>query len=194
MITVVSPHPDDAELGASVFLRPGTRILTITGNQSRMIEQISAAEYAEVPVIGLHYPEGFIIGNADLVGLIEPMARESALVLSPPVADTHQDHVAVARAVRSALRRSPVALLEYETPSTTAEWEPNVFVPMSSDELFRQSQILSHFESQADRPYLSAAWLAARARMHGFRIGDDFAQAFRLVSTGTELPFPQETP
>lgn len=194
MITVVSPHPDDAELGASVFLRPGARILTITGNQGRMIEQVTAAERAEVPVIGLCLNEGTMTHDHHLVEMIEPMVRESTLVLSPPFADTHQDHRAVALAVRSALRRSPVALLEYETPSITAEWEPNVFVPMTGADLIRQAKILTAFKTQADRPYFSSQWLNARALCHGFRTGDLYAQAFRLVQTGTELPFPQETP
>jgi LmbE family N-acetylglucosaminyl deacetylase len=191
VITVVSPHPDDAELGASVFLRAGARVLVITGSYTRQIEQISAADYAGVPVVCLGAAEGRLRHESYLVQLVEPMVRESRIVLSPPVADTHQDHIAVAAAVRSALRRSAVALLEYETPSTTSTWEPNVFVPMTADDLSHQQALLACFATQADRAYMAEDWLSSRARMHGFRIGADYAQAFRLVSTGVPIEFPE---
>lgn len=193
MITVVSPHPDDAELGASVFLRPGARILLITGTANRRKEQYAAAEEMGVEMAAsFAWAEGRLHHNTDLVQAIEPLVRESDTVLCPPVADTHQDHRAVALSARSALRRSSVALMEYETPSTTAEWEPTVFVPMSEAALFRQATVLQHFRSQTDRAYVDTAWLAARARVHGMRIGATYAQAFRLVMTGTGVPFPRE--
>lgn len=184
MITVIAPHPDDAELGASVFLGPGARILTVTGTGARMVEQVAAAVFAGLHVEGLHWPEGDVTADSRLVSAIEPWARESHAVLSPPTADTHQDHRAVADAVRSALRRSPTALLEYETPSATPSWEPNVFVPMTESDLARQQDMLARYTSQRERAYFRPSWLRARAEQHGFRIGTDYAQAFRLVTTG----------
>lgn len=182
MITVIAPHPDDAEIGASTFLRPGTRILGITGSASRQAEQIEAAERAGAVVVGLGWSEGALRHDRALVEAIEPMARESSVVLSPPLSDTHQDHRAVALAVRSALRRSPVTVLEYETPSTTSSWEPNIFVPMTAEDLDLQERMLAAFRSQSDRPYFNPHVIEARALVHGMRVGTEYAQAFRIVT------------
>jgi len=188
MITLVSPHPDDAELGASMFLRPGSRLVLVTGDLARYDEQAAAATMAGVDIAArFTWSEGRCVPDVVMVSKMEPFLRSSDTVLSPPDADTHQDHRAVAAAVRSALRRSAVTLMEYETPSTTAEWSPNVFVPMTDDDLEYQGQLLRHFESQGTRAYFDRTWLRARARVHGLRIGETYAQAFRLVSTGAPL-------
>jgi LmbE family N-acetylglucosaminyl deacetylase len=195
MITIVSPHPDDAELGASMYLQPGSQILLITTTDEREREQSAASEYAGVGLTGLWAKEGSLVADSDLVTLIEACLSGSDIVLSPPTADTHQDHRAVAHAVRSSVRRSDIALLEYETPSTTPDWEPNVFVPMERSDLSRQSEMLHRFTSQTDRPYFDRSWLAGRARVHGMRVGVTYAQAFRLVvSTGVALYRSERTP
>jgi LmbE family N-acetylglucosaminyl deacetylase len=188
VITLVSPHPDDAEIGASMFLGPNSRIVLITGDSARYGEQAAASVVTGTDVAAAFgWAEGRCVWDAEMVSRMEPFLRESDTVLSPPVADTHQDHRAVAYAVRSALRRSPVTLLEYETPSTTAEWNPNVFVPMTDDDIERQDHILSKFRSQSDRLYFDRTWLRSRARVHGLRVGGQYAQAFRLVTTGAPL-------
>lgn len=189
MITVVAPHPDDAELGASVFLRPGTQIVLVTGDAERELEQRKAASIAGVDEVGaLRFWEGGISATLGLVAELEGYVATSGVVLSPPALDIHQDHRAVSDAVRSAVRRSPTTLLEYETPSTAASWEPNVFVPITEAELERQWMMLEAFVTQRDRPYVSKRWLEGRAMSHGMRVGSLYAQAFRIV-TGT-LPIP----
>lgn len=183
MRTLISPHADDAEIGASMLLL-GADLLLVTAGHLRMLEQADAGTRARVHAwvrIGGGFIDGAITPSAELIYELE-RARSAHVVAGPPLLDTHQDHRAVAQAIRSALRRSSVTLLEYETPSVEPGWVPNLFIPMTADDLDHQADILSAFDSQIARPYVQRDYLEARARFRGLSCGLPLAQAFRLVS------------
>ena len=123
---VVAPHFDDGDIGASM-LAAGARLIVIAGaDEVRWREQNTAADILKLASVTRGaFPDGEVTHDLALVHFIEQAAQGATTVLSPPVLDTHQDHVAVARATISAVRRSPVTLIEYETPSVMAEWTPN---------------------------------------------------------------------
>jgi LmbE family N-acetylglucosaminyl deacetylase len=185
---IVAPHCDDAELGASMVAK-GARLAVISANDpDRWAEQERAAGWLGVDdLMRAGFPDGEIRHDHHLVAFIELalMGRDIDIVYSPPIADTHQDHAAVAAAVVSAVRRSPVELVEYETPSTMPTWVPNLWVPMTSTDLDEQALALSEHISQRDRPYFSPHWLGNRAMFRGQQVGIPFAQAYRIVRAVT---------
>lgn len=180
---VVAPHCDDAELGASLYLATGADVVVVAGQDvRRQHEQTLAVELLGGGAVDFgDWPDGYVTQDRSLVAFLEGQCARAQVILSPPANDTHQDHVAVSRAVLSALRRSAVTLLEYETPSVTADWCPNMWLPMNGDDLDRQAAALSCHQSQAHRAYTQPEWLTARAVFRGQQIGVRFAQAYRVV-------------
>ena len=187
---IVAPHCDDAELGCSM-MAPGAKLLVISAaDVRRWHEQKRGAAILGVSLVGgAEFPDGEITHNKQLVGAIE-QAITSAVqtVLTPPYLDTHQDHIAVAAAAISAVRRSPVALIEYETPSVRPDWQPNLWVPMSQADLERQARAVGEHQSQSDRPYMDPAWAAMRAAYRGQQVGLPLAQAYRVVRAVYQVP------
>lgn len=189
---IVAPHPDDAELGAAYLLGSGTTILNLTHggdrDDPRAEEATRAAKVAGCDVASLAYPDGRLDRYAlDLCQAIEAWvtATRAAIVAGPPLCDEHPDHAAVARAVRSATRRSTLTVLEYETPSTPPAWQPDTFVPLSDVSLARQVDAVAEHTSQAGHPYVEPDALRARAERWGHRIGHARAEAYRTVRRST---------
>ena len=127
------------------------------------------------------WPDGAVTHDVALVRFIERGIAGAAKVLIPPVLDTHQDHVATARACISATRRSPVTVIEYETPSVMADWVPNMWMPMSEPDLDRQVEAVACHRTQVDKDYMTRRWLEARAIFRGQQVGLPLAQAYRTV-------------
>jgi len=179
---IVAPHCDDAELGCSMVAK-GARLAVVSANDgARWEEQVQGAAWMGVAdTMRAGFPDGEVVHDRHLVGFIELALTGCDVVYSPPLADTHQDHAAVARAVISAARRSPVGIIEYETPSVLPSWEPNWWVPMTPTDLDEQHLALSCHVSQHDRPYFSPHWLGNRAMFRGQQVGVPFAQTFRVV-------------
>jgi LmbE family N-acetylglucosaminyl deacetylase len=180
---IVAPHYDDAELGASMFARGGDLVVVAGTDGDRYYEQLKAASALGSTLVSVgEWRDGFVSHDAALVGFIESAVTDDIdRVLSPPVLDTHQDHAATAAAVVSALRRSSVSLVEYETPSAMPTWVPNLWVPMTYEDLADQLTALDCYGSQAGRPYMTGEWIEARAEFRGQQVGIPLAQAFRIV-------------
>lgn len=181
---VVAPHYDDAELGASLAL-PGARLLVVAGaDRNRRAEQERACRAlgASLAPPG-QVPDGRVGADTATVLLIEAAIRDAdaRIVYGPAALDSHQDHRAVAAAIRSAARRAPVTLVEYETTSALPEWTPNVWEPMTDADLEAQAVAVAAHASQADRPYVDPGYLRARAVVHGAVIGAPYAQAYRVT-------------
>ena len=190
MRLIVAPHYDDADIGASTLADGAVLVVVAGGDGERLAEQKQSA-----PILGIKevvrgdWPDGAVVHDKALVRFVEGVTEGMSAVLSPPVLDTHQDHAAVARAVISALRRSPLTLIEYDTPSVMPEWTPTLWVPLSQSDLDRQVWALDCFNSQNGRAYMSLRWVEARAHFRGQQVGLDHAQAFRVVrAVSSRLP------
>ncbi|AER48918.1 glucosaminyl deacetylase [Mycobacterium phage Donny] len=183
---VVAPHYDDAEIGASRYLRPGAAVLVIAGQDSaRLVEQQNALAALGVDNLTVYreWADGEVPHSVAVVSAIEATMRKvnAHTVVSPPILDSHQDHAAVARSCLSAVRRSPVTLIEYETPSVFPEWVPNRFWEMDWADLNDQFAAIKHYGSQAHRAYMTMGWLETRAAFRGQQVGVELAQAYRVV-------------
>lgn len=129
------------------------------------------------------WDDGYVCHDRALVQFIEEAVDPDFVtaVLSPPLLDTHQDHAATAAAVVSAVRRSPVGLIEYETPSAMPTWVPNYWVPMTHGDIETQCTALEEHSSQNCRPYMTRKWVRDRAAFRGQQVGTPLAQAYRIV-------------
>lgn len=182
---VVAPHPDDAELSAAALLGPDCTILCCTHEtDERGREGRNAAKASGSAYLSLDLPDGQL--SADPVLLCQAIERAIGvvapiIVAGPPLVDEHPDHRAVAAAVRSATRRTPYTVLEYETPSTPPEWTPDTFLPLSPEAAATRLAALGEHGSQAAHPYFRPDAIRARATTRGQWVGLVAAEAYRTV-------------
>ena len=92
--------------------------------------------------------------------------------------DRHQDHFAVAMATKAACRKTP-QVLAYETPSTLAEFSPQVFIDISETLPLKIKSIRLH-QSQRRKGYMKANAVRGLARFRGLQAGVKAAEAFEV--------------
>jgi LmbE family N-acetylglucosaminyl deacetylase len=96
--------------------------------------------------------------------------------------DAHQDHRAVNQITWNLFRDHQI--LEYEIPKWDGDiGRPNVYVPLSREELARKADLLlRHFGSQRSKDWFDAETFEGLARLRGMecRAPEGFAEAFTL--------------
>lgn len=90
--------------------------------------------------------------------------------------DRHPDHRIVGEQVR---RMHNGNLFTFLCP-WNGEEKPNYFVELTSEQLEKKINALWCYRSQAHRPYMSADFIRAQARVNGVKIGKQFAEGFRV--------------
>ncbi|WBF79035.1 glucosaminyl deacetylase [Arthrobacter phage Bolt007] len=186
-VLVLGAHSDDAELGAGGLLREAARAavwIACGRDERRRAEGESAAAVLDHD---LHWGTA-ADGEAEddllaMIGQIEAVVDVvgPSLVAIPPAGDTHQDHRAVRAAALSALRRSPVSIVEYESPSAPVGWAPDFYVPISAEAVDAVEGALGLYLSQGHAPYLEGGLYTARTRAAGVRVGTTYAEPYKVV-------------
>ncbi|MFO1139349.1 MAG: PIG-L deacetylase family protein [Paracoccus sp. (in: a-proteobacteria)] len=180
----VFAHPDDAELSCfgllSKLRRQGRRIVLVVVTRgengadcaawNRVEEATMAARRIGAEVVFGDFRDGYVTSSAELVGWIEQLLSEyrPSMVISHFAGDTstaHQDHVAVAAAVRIAARRArwhPTLLLA-EGIDADLTFQPNWFVDITDEHATKMDAIRLHV-SQRMKYYMQDDHLETRAR------------------------------
>ncbi|WP_066522440.1 PIG-L deacetylase family protein [Curtobacterium ammoniigenes] len=187
---VVAPHPDDAELGCPALIEATEAdILVLCGSSpERVAEAKNAAQSLSRGALRiLRYQDGSLQPTQDLIRSLDALLPGYDIVAGPPQLDSHQDHRATAQALRSAVRRSATTLLEYETPSTLAEWAPTAYLPIDAGHVERWTASAREHVSQSGASYFDVEYRLSRARVHGYAVGHDNAEAYRVVRTDARL-------
>ena len=178
---ILSPHPDDAEIGCPGFLVDSTVIL-FTGDDARTKEtsEALALHNATLTLWPRKIADGRIEFFPEDYGTIDELTAGFDLIFTPPVHDHHQDHRAVAWFGKSAIRRRPITLVEYETPSRLDTWSPNAYKPWTTREVDDHLAALAAHATQSDKTYLHPENVKSKLRTHGERIGHEYAAAFNI--------------
>lgn len=186
-VLVLAAHCDDAELGAGGLIRESRRAAVWIAcglDGERREESLSASRVLDHDIYWGDVPDGDAEGNlARMITQIEAAVDTfgPAVVAIPPAGDTHQDHRAVRAAALSALRRSPVSIIEYESPSAPPGWAPDYFVPLSETAVDAVELALGLYVSQSKAAYLEEGLYRARTRAAGVRVGARHAEPYKAV-------------
>jgi LmbE family N-acetylglucosaminyl deacetylase len=186
-VLVLAAHPDDAELGAGGLLVESSRAAVLVlgaGDEDRLAEAEAASRAVGAKLYSNEIPDGrFSEHEARMIRAIESVVEEvgPSLVAIPPEGDTHQDHRALRAAALSALRRSPVSIVEYESPSAPIGWAPDYFVPVSRATVKTVEGALAEYASQSAALYLAPGAYSARTRAAGIRVGSEHAEPYKVV-------------
>jgi LmbE family N-acetylglucosaminyl deacetylase len=194
-VLLLGAHCDDIEIGCGGALLqfaarwPDTRFVWVTfsSDAERAAETRAAATDlladARVREIRVEtFKESYFPhAGAALKDYFEGLKREAPeLILTHCRHDLHQDHRVVNELTWNTFRNHLV--LEYEIPKFDGDLgHPNLFVPLSREQLQRKTDILLEcFPSQEARSWFTRDTFAALARLRGIECNapDGFAEAF----------------
>lgn len=193
---VLSPHTDDAELGAGATIHRlvhsgwDVRIAAFsTGNSDTgsTVDEFNAA-MAQLGVthcgVGDFPARNYRQHRQAILDLLISMRDgiRPKLVLFPALSDIHQDHETIAAEAMRAFKGTGTTLLGYELPANTLRaWEGRVFMPVDEVDVYAKLAAIECYESQADRPYVARDFLLSLAMVRGLQIRTKFAEAFEVV-------------
>lgn len=200
-ILVISPHADDAELGAgssiSRFIREGHEVtvyLLITKEKfpenfpikdrinefKASMKVLGVRDYRvdEYPVREIYKYRQEILDK--LIKIREEINPD--IVLIPSLSDIHQDHqVAALEGYRAFNRRSNI--LSYELPWNTTKFMPSYYIKVKEEDVKNKIEALDRYESQKllNRRYFNPEFLRAQLIFRGVQCNSNYAEAFEVL-------------
>ena len=202
-VLVLSPHGDDAELGAGAsihrFVREGTEVfvhLLATGEKfsedfpikdrigefERSMKVLGVAGHStgSYPVRELSRHRQEVLD--DLVAIRKDVQPD--LVIIPSLNDMHQDHKTVAEEGYRAFNRH-ADIISYEIPWNNIAFSPNHFISVNEDDIEIKVEALRSYESQKilGRSYMDDDFVRAQVRFRGAQCGCRYAEAFEVLKT-----------
>jgi len=197
-ILTIGAHPDDIEpqMGGTIakLTKKGHEVLmlqfTDTGDEIseiRLEESINAANILGAKIKHLNYDQSSFKFNRKLVQTLDNIVEEYKPddIYSCWEYDSHQDHQTVSKIVLAASRKNNDNLYFYEPiiPGgvTPYGFQINHFIDISDTIDIKIKSIEAH-KSQVKK--FGKAWIDAvygRARLRGFQINTEYAEAFQIV-------------
>ena len=202
-VLILSPHTDDAELGAG-----GTIIRLIEKKENILWVVFSTAEESlpkELPVTTLKFEflkviksleltkENYTLHNFRVRHLFEKRQEileelveirknfRPNLVIGPSLNDFHQDHRVVAEEMIRAFKTN-ASIICYELPWNHITFNTQLFVKLEKRHIEQKAKILQVYQSQIKkkRKYLLKDFIFGLASVRGIQIGTDYAEAFEV--------------
>jgi len=199
-VLVVSAHTDDMELGAGgtvrQLLESGVHVKSIVFSDCRESvdtekfpedvlakECTAAAKFLGLTDLTIHqFPvREFPAHRQEILETIYSVRKEEKfdLVLTHWTGDLHQDHRVAAEETNRAFMKTNTTVLAYEVPGNCPGFTPQVFVPMTEEEVKRKVEMLQHYKSQvAKRGYFEINAIKSLMGYQGNHVGATYAEAF----------------
>jgi len=204
-IVVISPHPDDAELGCggSIVKHIGqckdVYVLLLSAGEKAGIERVEESKES-LKVLGVQdaciYVEEFPDTKMNLLvahigNIITELfqALRPHIVYMPAREDLHQDHVAVNTAAHVAIKTVPniEAIHEYESSNSMETFAPNYYEILSAIQVNTKLDAIAKHESQKHKYYMGMNNVKTRMMFRGYQTGSEcMAEAFKtkIISRG----------
>ncbi|HJY63513.1 MAG TPA: PIG-L deacetylase family protein [Ignavibacteria bacterium] len=194
-ILAIGPHPDDIELGCfgtMARLKNEGNIIhfliltrgeggSINGDRIKEAEESASLIKAKLFIENL--PDRFISDGWETISIVEKYIEQIKpnQVFIPTASDTHQDHRATFNASLVACR--PVKeIYAYETPSTSRNFTPNIFVDITKFIDIKMKAIKIHI-SQGGKGYMADRAIKGLAEYRAFDIflNDRYVEGFDAI-------------
>jgi LmbE family N-acetylglucosaminyl deacetylase len=201
-VLVLSPHTDDAEIGAggtiarfieegkdiyfAVFSMCETTVPKGLPRDTLKKECLSSLKVFGIVQERIHlmnytvrtFPEHRQQILDDLIKIKNHIAPE--LVLVPSSHDMHQDHgVIYWEALRAFKKES--SIWGYEHPWNNLTFTTDVFVKLNANHVKTKIKALKEYKSQSNRGYMKEKNLRALVTTHGAQLDLPFAETFELI-------------
>ena len=202
-ILVLSPHGDDAELGAGAsihrFIREGYEVFVhLLATKEKFPDDFPIKDRLDefessMKILGVtkhstgSYPVRELPDHRqeileELVALRKDIQPD--IVMIPSLNDMHQDHMAVAMEGFRAFNRY-ADILAYEIPWNTVGFNPAHFISVNKEDIDVKVNALQSYESQRilGRNYIDAEFVKAQVRFRGAQCGCVYAEAFEVLKS-----------
>jgi LmbE family N-acetylglucosaminyl deacetylase len=190
-VLALSPHTDDAELGAggtlSKLKRTGADITVFGFSAPRTVNEEEFR--ASTDVLGADSVEifdfetrRFLSDRQDILQILYDYSQEYQpdLVLTPSTSDLHQDHQVVTEEAMRAFRSATV--LGYELPWNNIHFDQNCFIELDEADVEMKLEMLRKYESQVGRRnYFEEDYLRGLVRTRGVQVDARFAEGFEAI-------------
>jgi LmbE family N-acetylglucosaminyl deacetylase len=199
-VLVLSPHPDDAELGCGGTIArlraEDFEVLIVHMAIPSTVPNLKEEAEASALVLDAAMwigPKHFARHDRRLVVRHFPQARQAILeglvqirdefnpgcVFTPATTDVHQDHKTVTEEAFRAFRHRTI--LGYYEPWNTPRMEPDIYVTLSGAMVKKKLDALECYTSQRQRPYFGETSMQAVLRTWGLQAGSTWSEAFELI-------------
>jgi LmbE family N-acetylglucosaminyl deacetylase len=192
-VLAVGAHPDDIELGCGGTLRrhilKGDEVVFIIASLGernseggkRRAEALRSAELLGVKAVHfLNLPDTMIRHDGETVSKLDKFVHadiDVVYVHSPR--DYHQDHANIAASVLSASRNWRNSIFFYETPTTTIEFRPALYVDIT-DVFDTKIECIRQYFSQQGKEYMEEQAIFGLAKYRGYSLRVEYAEAFEV--------------
>jgi LmbE family N-acetylglucosaminyl deacetylase len=201
-VLFLSPHPDDAELGAggtiARFIEEGREVYYVVFSICRASvppelpsdirkeenlrsceilyispDKITTLDY-EVRTFPTHRQQ--ILD--DMIKLKDEIKPD--LVLVPSSSDVHQDHNTIYWESLRAFRKE-ASIWGYEHPWNNLTFTTDIFIRLKEKHVERKLEALRQHKSQSDRSYFKEKYIRSALVCRGVPVGWPYAETFELV-------------
>ncbi|WP_230669788.1 PIG-L deacetylase family protein [Methanosarcina barkeri] len=200
-ILVLGAHPDDIEIacGGSIaeLSDAGHTIMSLIvskgergGNSSsRLIEATKGAEFLGINKVEImDFPDTrldqFILEISKQIEIIVNELKPD-MVFTHSIHDIHQDHRAVHDATLRACRNLSTILC-YESPSTTQDFQPNVFINIKQYIDIKIESIQEH-KDQNKKKYVQPKQVYGKAIFRGAQAKLEEAEGFEAIRINLQI-------
>jgi len=201
-ILALSPHADDAELGAggtlAKFIEDGKQVyyaalstypesVTDEFPPDVVKQEVEASTKSlGVPAENLfvfdfevrRFPDKRQEILEELISLRKKI--EPDLVLVHSLTDVHQDHKIVTEEAMRAFRKNAILWGYEQSWNQVMTQNYNLFVPLTEGNLGKKIEAVGKYESQKHRNYFNPDVITAQARSRGIQIGRQYAEIFEI--------------
>jgi LmbE family N-acetylglucosaminyl deacetylase len=194
-VLAIGAHPDDLELACGATLAKlsdaGHEVRTMVmssggmgGNAAvRVTEATAGSDFMGASAVQVHHFQDTNLSEhgKEMVNAIEASIEEFRpdVVITHSRNDYHQDHQAVHSATMQAARRHS-SILCFESPSSTRQFDPSVFVDIAGYVDVKIHAVAMH-RNQKGKPYMSAEKVRSLAAFRGEQVKTSYAEGFEPV-------------
>ncbi|WP_207596255.1 PIG-L deacetylase family protein [Arthrobacter sp. D5-1] len=194
-VLAIGAHPDDLELACGATLAKlsdaGHDVRTMVmsnGSQGgdsrvRVTEAAAGSDFMGATAVQVHhFQDTNLSGHGpEMVKAIEEAIEDFRpdVVITHSRNDYHQDHQAVHSATMRAARRHS-SILCFESPSSTRQFDPSVFVDIAGYVDVKIHAVGMH-RNQKGKPYMSAERVRSLAAFRGSQVKTTYAEGFEPV-------------
>ena len=166
-VLCLSPHPDDVEYSmlGTIMKYPGTQFELLqlaqggdcdpTTNSSRLEEVKNVWEKSKCKNININFTEHKFIkelAEDKWINKIENHLENIDAIFLPNECDSHFEHRFISGFGPAVIRNKNISLIQYYTPSTQDEWNPNLYIDIKNIYDLK-IDALNEFKSQSHRYY-----------------------------------------
>lgn len=163
---MLSPHPDDAEysLSGTILKFKDTKFNILNMSSGGDFDRADEERVKEVLNFWKSVPNVEVLGSRQtfikdatedvLIQWVENFSHTFQAVFVPPSEDFHFEHRIVNCVGKALTRKRKVSFIEYNTPSASHTWNPNLFVDVSGQYEEKKSK-MQLFETQRRRAYFN---------------------------------------